>query len=118
MVLYGLVDVNSERAEQVYFLHSRYSNPNWFLYEREGSHPHMENLRTALMFEKNKINVNGTEISIDYEIRMAISKILEWETMKIKDYKWNCQEAGNTIISINMYLNKKAEVPAIWDYIN
>ena len=38
--------------------------------------------------------------------------------MKIKDYKWNCQEAGNTIISINMYLNKKAEVPAIWDYIN
>lgn len=78
----------------------------------------MENLRTALMYEKNKINVNGTEISIDYEIRMAISKILEWETMKIKDYKWNCQEAGNTIISINMYLNKKAEVPAIWDYIN
>lgn len=78
----------------------------------------MENLRTALMYEKNEINVNGTEISIDYEIRMAISKILEWETMKIKDYKWNCQEAGNTIISINMYLNKKAEVPAIWDYIN
>lgn len=78
----------------------------------------MENLRTALMYEKNKINVNGTEISIDYEIKMAISKILEWETMKIKDYKWNCQEAGNTIISINMYLNKKAEVPAIWDYIN
>ena len=116
--MYGLVDVNTERAEQIYFLHSRYSDPKWFLYKREGSYPHMENLRAALMYDKNKITVNGTEISIGYEIRMAISKILEWETMKIKDYEWNCQEAGNTIISINMYLNKKTEVPAILDYIN
>ncbi len=70
--------MNSERAEQVYFLNSRHSEPKWFLYEREGSYPHMENLRTALMYEKDKITVNGTEINISYEINMAISKILYW----------------------------------------
>ena len=67
--------MNSERAEQVYFLHSRYSEPKWFLYEREGSYPHMENLITALMYEKDKITVNGTEINISYEIKMAISTV-------------------------------------------
>ena len=47
------------------------------------------------MYEKDKITVNGTEINISYEIKMAISKILHWETKDIKDYRWNCQEAGN-----------------------
>ena len=110
--------MNSERAEQVYFLHSRHSEPEWFLYEREGSYPHMENLITALMYEKDKITVNGTEINISYEINMAISKILYWETKKINDYRWNCQEAGNTIIAINMYINKNTMTPAILDYMN
>lgn len=110
--------MNSERAEQVYFLHSRYSEPKWFLYEREKSYPHMENLITALMYEKDKITVNGTTINISYEIKMAISKILHWETKKIKDYRWNCQEAGNTIIAINMYINKNTKTSAIWDYMN
>ena len=110
--------MNSERAEQVYFLNSRHSEPKWFLYEREGSYPHMENLITALMYEKDKITVNGTEINISYEINMAISKILYWETKKVKDYRWNCQEAGNTIIAINMYINKNTMIPTILDYIN
>lgn len=78
----------------------------------------MENLRTALMYEKDKITVNGTEINISYEIKMAISKILHWETMDIKDYRWNCQEAGNTIIAINMYINKNTITPVILDYMN
>ena len=38
------------------------------------------------MYEKDKITVNGTEINISYEIKMAISKILYWETKKIKNY--------------------------------
>lgn len=50
--------------------------------------------------------------------KMAKSKILHWETMKIKDYRWNCQEAGNTIIAINMYINKNTITPVILDYMN
>ena len=70
------------------------------------------------MYEKDKITVNGTEINISYEINMAISKILYWETKKINDYRWTCQEAGNTIIAINMYINKNTMTPAILDYMN
>ena len=104
-VLYGLIDTNSDRAKQLYFLHSYYSEPKWFTYP-EHSYPHMENLLFNLKFDNEEININSTTIDIEYERDMAISKILYWETMDVGEYKWNVQEAGNTISAINIYINK------------
>ena len=118
VVLYGLVDANSERGEQIWFLHTKFSEPRWYVYEDEKKYPHMENLVAALMYDKDKIKVNGEEINIGYAIRMAISKVLYWEAKKVKDYTWNCQEAGNTIIAINMYINKNVNAPLILDHMD
>ena len=66
----------------------------------------MENLLFNLKFDNEEININSTTIDIEYERDMAISKILYWETMDVGEYKWNVQEAGNTISAINIYINK------------
>lgn len=106
-ILCGIISPNSERAEQIYFLHSYYSEPKWFKYE--GEYPHMENLEAVLMCDKQTIQVKSIKVNMEYEIKMAISKILSWEAKHIGDYLWNCQEAGNTINAINMYLNKNSK---------
>lgn len=109
LILYGLIDANSTRAKHLYAIHSYYSNPKWYKYEIEDNYPHMENLEAVLMCDESNFEINGRNLNMEYEIEMAISKILEWETKEIGEYTWNCQEAGNTINAINMYLNKNCK---------